>query len=478
MADLLKKTINNKSLFKAVYLTVTVFFSVQFLEYVSYVAIFIVLIWGCYLTISDVVSKRVKKVFLGKYFAVFLGLGVLSNILSIIGGYANSFGIVIGIGMLIVTAQFMYLFFANKDDKSQTAKLEIYSISKILFYIISVLNTIGFVLLIVFHQLIEIFSKRLIIYDNRYSGIYMNPNMGAYNCFICIVCGVILLNKTFCGSINKKSLKLYVAIPFMAISYLSLMLSASRGAVLILTVFISVLVAYYFFYTITHKKTAKRTVAVILSIVFVILTPVAFFKGTFSSLTSYIIEKDNINIGEKVKRKATDYNDELHTKSGKITFEHITGKDDGSGRVEIYKKSFNLFLQKPILGWGNGNVLLMGDTEKSTIENVLLQGDYKIFEAHNAYLTILSTGGILSFIVFMFCGAIILLIIFLSAKKSFLNATLFAFITACCAYAFVEPSMVFYPSFVVATIWFFMGNAVAIAKEQIPDKLINKKFLK
>ena len=86
----------------------------------------------------------------------------------------------------------MYIFIPSNREKKGRIEKEIYTVGKIYLYTTFILNIIGIILLVVFKGSL---GERIIIYDNRFTGVYINPNMGAFNCFLTIVFGGFITSK-------------------------------------------------------------------------------------------------------------------------------------------------------------------------------------------------------------------------------------------------------------------------------------------
>ena len=196
-----KSFLKNKSLFRMAFLTNVFFFSVHFLQYASYIGIVLLILWGIGLLIADIKNGNIKKVYFYKFFVLFLAIGVVSHIINLITGDGRAFPSVVGAVLLIITAIFMFLFVPNKDTKKGTIERELYYVAKIYFYSTLICNIVGIILLLVFKDSL---GERIIIYDNRFVGAYINPNMGAFDCFLSIASGLIISNKKFCSNIGKK----------------------------------------------------------------------------------------------------------------------------------------------------------------------------------------------------------------------------------------------------------------------------------
>ena len=482
MKDILKTSrslLENKSLFKVAYIITTFFFSVHFVQYLSYIAIVLLILWGIWLLIKDIAAKNIKKVYFWQYFTAFLAIGVLSHIINLIIGDGTLFGTAIGFVLLIITAQFMFLFFPKKDESLKNVRLEIYYIGKAIFLCTTICNIIGIIVLFIFKNSL---GDRIIIYDNRFTGAYINPNMGAFDCFLCITLGLIIINRSFCSKIDKKPLNLWLYIFGAVLAFFVLIITDSKGSLLALAVFLGIMTWIVLYKAISCNDFKNNVVKLVL--VVALLCSLPFMNTVCSPVMSCAVSHSKVEVKlPKNDNKTTEANkNQPDKKDDKITFEHQSGKKDGSGRVGLYKKSFEFFTEKPVLGWGCGNMLLKGnETKNNTIDNVKINFGTKLFEAHNGYLTLLSTSGVVGFLVFATIGFLILFAllkntVFVVKKKGIgETAFIFAIVVAFCAYAFVEPSLVYYPALVVAVLWLAIGYGFKLFSE---NKELNEKMPK
>ena len=89
--------------------------------------------------------------------------------------------------------------------------------------------------------------------------------------------------------------------------------------------------------------------------------------------------------------------------------------------------------------------------------------------------------GVVGFLVFATIGFLILFAllkntVFVVKKKGIgETAFIFAIVVAFCAYAFVEPSLVYYPALVVAVLWLAIGYGFKLFSE---NKELNEKMPK
>lgn len=448
-------------------LTNIYFFSVHFLQYLSYIGIVVLLVWGIAMLAYDVYHKNISKVYLYKFSLGFLAVGLVSHILNIVPKEESYFSTAVGVVLLLITAIFMLNFLPTYKEKKGRVSKEIYAVGKIYLYSTFFLNIVGIALLLVFKSSL---GERIIIYDNRFVGAYINPNMGAFNCFLTIVFCGFLTSTRFCKNIGKKKVNKVFANIAMALSYFVIAISDSKGALLALIAFLLVFCGFTVYRAIVRKKLRHLKYV---ALGFLMTAVVILAVNPCQQAMSYVV--NNTKVFSFSLSVSADENQKSvkETEKDEITFNHQEEKEkNGGGRLNLYKQSIEFFNQKPIFGWGAGNMLLMGEsTDVNTIDNLQIDLGSKIFEAHNGYLTILATSGIVGFAVFVALVGLALYVITKNNRYKILNggigktSIVSAAVISFLVYALVEPSLVYYPALSVATLWFFLGAGLQFAAE-------------
>ncbi len=473
-----KSFLENKSLFRIAFLTNVFFFSVHFLQYVSYVGVVLLILWGIGLVIRDIAKGTIKKTYFYKFSIIFLSLGVVSHAVNLVLPDGKIFPTIVGLVLLVITAIFMFLFMPNTDTKKGVIEKELYYVASVYYYSSIIINVVGIILLFVFKTTL---GERIIIYDNRFVGAYINPNMGAFCCFLAIVSGFLLSNKKFCANVGKKLLDKRICFFGMLLNYICIAISDSKGALLALTTLL-IFCSVFYIYKAKESPRKRHIISAFISVVMIFICVFAVVPcqklmtaGVNSEATSVVAS------AQSVTKTQSEQN------SGEITFDHESEKEkNGGGRITLWKQCLEFFEQKPILGWGCGNLLLMGEqTDANTIDNMKLDLGSKLFEAHNGYLTILATSGVLGFATFM--GLVLLAVVvilkntFLKVKHGGIGKTVFSTscVLALLVYALVEPSLVYYPTSVVSAFWFFMGASIkwSTENEQLPISVPTQKAI-
>ncbi|MCR5637162.1 MAG: O-antigen ligase family protein [Clostridiales bacterium] len=455
----LKYMLNSKSAFRICCLFSAFFQLITYLDYVFYAVTFVVFIWGIYLTAKSIfINGAFKK---AKYSSLILAMIVLSGATVIANITSPLLSTLITVSTAIINIVYLFLFFCDIKSDVNIIRKEIYIISKGLVYITSACAVVGLILLIVFHRAVWIGDRSLIIYENRFKGLYINPNPMAFASVTGILSCLILRCRGFLLKTGKKPIRIRWFLLAFGLNGLALMLSVSNSGILLLSCFIFGILCYILFAGNSFKSfftIVKKT------LLFLICCAVALFglltvRAGVNFSSGVLLSGEPIVSRELLAPTTEQYNSELQTDDGLITFEHINTTFD-SGRLKLYSKAVTSISETPVFGVGYGNILYNGFIKTG-----------KLFDYHNGYLTLAASNGIVFFAVFVIFGLLLAkrmtTVVFklkLQSSKSVLPF-LMCFIYGYCVYACVEPTMMFYPSYQVMFFWWILGCAFALVKD-------------
>ncbi len=457
---------NSASNFRKSYV-ITMFFGIlTHLDFLNYVGVVFLFFWGVFLLIKE--RENYKQMFAYKPALCFMGLGVLTCLANILSDFSSTF---VSVATLVITGFYLFLFFGAM--KEGEAKSELVFIAKWILRIIKVCTLIGLLLLLVFHKAIWIFDRCFIVFENRFEGIFINPNPQAFASFCGIFFCLILANKDFMKDAGDTPLALRKAIGGILLFSLSLFLSASNGAVLFLCVFLFVICVYYLFCgrgAFPLMEIIKKSVALCICAA-ALVSGVLAARGICESSVSSFLDATPYLEFECLKPTKKQYNSQKHSKGDKLTFKHIN-KNKDSGRLKLYNKAIKTFAKSPVLGVGYGNALKSGISKKGNLGSAGLSSLKKLTDYHNAYLTLLASAGALGFLAFFVFGWKVFRKQFHSIRKApfekrGISPLLFAFLCAYCVYACVEPTMLYYPTFVVVIFWEILAVAFSTRNKEV-----------
>ncbi len=447
---------NSTSAFRIAYILDLFLCSIGYINIWAEYGKVIFFLWGLSLfTNRYLLENNIKKV----NYSGWLILFILSNIITvIIRGYDEGIweSLLMALNMPIIFFMF-YGLHSEVSSHSGARKVfkELYVLCNILMWLTIVINIFSIVSLYAVGKSVTYSYGYLVIYENRFTGIYYNPNLMAFQSFCSMVCCHILTKKDFVYSVTGKyigKLKYAVILISAALNLAMILLSDSNATALIIICYILMTICYKFFAgrKLNFKLILRRcaALAVLLAVVTagVFVFRSAFQTGTTLTMPTQEKEEENTNVFE-------DEEDELN----KITFEHENTNLD-SGRITLFFQGVNVIKHHPFFGVGKGDITKYGNRYNN---NKMKYSDF-----HNGYLTIIVCSGFVGFALFAafagcLCKRMTALIFTLPMIKNDIFPCLFAFIFAYCVYALFEKTLVYEVSFMVTFFWLILGYATA-----------------
>ena len=265
----------------------------------------------------------------------YLTIGLILLFLCLLfSGVINKSIISIGGAFLILT----YIGIAILSQKYFISKKRIADALRLLLNLSALTSIIGIVEKILF----IIIGKP----THRIFSTYGNPNMtGAW--FGSMILIAVFLKYNYNDEAENKKLNFLLALMIS-----SLLLTESTGA------FIALLTSIGAYFLVEKNKEIKQCIIMIVTIIFIILAFV-FLQKSINSIT--VMDEVRISFGS---------------------------------RYDIWFGSIEMFLLKPLLGWGALGTLEHG------IEFMYNNGN--VIHSHNVWLTFLVSGGILAFSIYIF----------------------------------------------------------------------------
>ena len=236
---------NNRSNFRKCFI-INIFFSmISFVEFISYFFVVVLFFWGFYLLLKNYIrDKGFKEVYLWKDIALFFAMCLIGAVVQLSSGFICSF---INISTLIISAFYLFTFYGMHTEELADIKKELYTVCKAIIIVTTACAVIGFVLLAIFHKTIWIAGRHIIIYENRFEGIYINPNPHGFACFTGLFSCIIVTRSNLCKDINAKPVSKKLIIPCVILNSTALLLSDSNSSILILSSFLIGICCYGIF---------------------------------------------------------------------------------------------------------------------------------------------------------------------------------------------------------------------------------------
>lgn len=454
-----KEKLKDSSLFRKLYIADLFFCNIAFLQIPAYVLLVFLFVWGVGLVIYN---QRVNNTFFKLRFGLWIGAFLIFSLLSIVINFSAT--ILYSLIMLLHILVCFFVFYGMHTEPDFDFRSELYSIARFIVYVTTVANIIGIICLM-FGLTFEWYWIKFTIYENRFTGVYVNPNLLGFVSVVSMVCCHMLYKEKLMKSVNQPRVSKIWIFTCVATNLFSLILCDSNASLVLALAYAIVYIIYIFFADKTGLSASKIIFKIIaLVVVGAFLVSSALMLRTIcqtgfsvvlsktNSIISVIMGDDDITSGIS----STENNTTEEKKD--VTFGH-ENKNIDSGRFKLWKESINLFKISPIIGISNGNIVFYSEE----YSNGVLNYSYHKSDLHNGYLTILVSTGIIGFLLFGIFGFRFAKHsaqhLFLQ-KKTFRNDVypcLFAFLFAYLIYAMFEKALLYDISFMVMWFWLMMG---------------------
>lgn len=446
-----KELLKNPSKFRLSYLIVLFFCNIAFIQIPAYVCLVFLFIWGVYLVYRKIIKdKCFDRLRFGLWILAFLGINLLTMFINM------SMGFIYNIVMFLHICICFFIFYGIHTEKGLNPRAELYKVCKFIIYATTVFGVIGFILMmsgVRFEWELNVFIIKFIIFENRYTGVYINPNILGFISVVSIVCCQLVMKPDFLIKAKRTRVsRIWIAI-CLCVDLFSLILCDSNASFTLFVCYvIFTLVFIYFSSSARMKKRqfAIKTVAVLIAAVYVVFA--AFMvrsvcqRGFSQLVKSSKVDKEVVvTLNEKTNEEA-------------ITFTH-QNKNIDSGRLKLIKESFKLFQISPVFGISNGNIILY--SQKYLDGTLSLT--YHNSDIHNGYLTIVVSTGVIGFLIFAIWGLrfgkhiVVNLFKRQNAGSQDILPCLFAFCCGYLVYSLFEKALLYDVSFMVMWFWYMLG---------------------
>ena len=459
-----KEFFKNSSLFRIIYIIDLFCCMISFVQLLGYVMLPFLFFWGLWLVFYN---QRRYNTFFNMRFGIWIGAFMAVSLLGIIFNITLS-ALLSVVGLLHMFICF-FVFYGMHTEPDFNFKKELYFLAYFIAIATTILNTIGFFCLMFgvhFEWNYEDFYWiNFPLYENRFTGVFFNPNLLGFLSVVGIVCCHILHKDTFVHDLGKpKSNRVFLAACGVT-NVFSLILSDSNAAFVLALGYVLIYVVYMFF-DVKRKFSPSKLFLRILTLIVVcaVITGASMaFRTVFKAGFAVVNAKTNaivdVLFNDKQIIDEIENDQEIEEGvNGEASFEHENTNID-SGRFEMWDEGISLFKLSPVIGISYGNIVYYS----GEYLNGVLQFDYNHYDLHNAFLTILVSTGAIGALLFCIFG---FRVAKHSAQHLFLQKTsyrydvfpcLFAFLSAYMFYAFFEKALLYDVSFLVMWFWLFMG---------------------
>ena len=443
---------SNTSVFRIAFVIDLILCQIGYIAIPSIAAAVIIFIWGLSLFVRKYI---VEKNFLNVNYFGWLLAFIASNIITVIiqgydRGIWESIGIIINMPIIFFMLYGVHTEARTVEGRKKIYK-EIYALCSIMLWLSLIINIISLISLYMVGRSVSYSFGYLVVYENRFTGIYYNPNLMAFTSFCALFCCHILWQGDFSEKTSGKPMtkrRRAVIILSAGINLAVIFLTDSNAAMLIIVCYIIIYICYRLFGGKDLKLLyAVKRIAALLALFVVIFVGIFAVRIFVQTSTTHTMSSpaESSNVFE-------DSDDELN----KITFEH-QNKNLDSGRIKLFKQGINVIKHHPVFGVGKGEITKYGNRYN---DNKMKYSDF-----HNGYLTVIVCSGFVGFALFLgfaVCLGKRMVFDLFSVRptiKSDIFPCMASFIAAYCIYAFFERTMVYDVTFMVEFFWLVLGYA-------------------
>ena len=467
-----KKAVLDTSLFRRSYVICLFCSNISFVLIPAYLVLVFLFFWGIFLLIYN---ERKYHTVLKTRYGLWLLAFVLTSLITVIIHLASTFLYnAYNLIMVIHLAMCFFLFYSVHTEKHLNFRRELYSICRFIVYCSTVLGIFGLMFLMA-EISFEVLWFKFIVYENRFDGMFVNPNQLGFIAVVAIFCCHMLLKKDFISISGRERVSRIWIGSCVAVNAISLLLCDSNGAMILMIGYAIFFVIYKMFGSeskFTVKQIVTKSLAclgaglvIVTSLFFVRnITQAGFVQIMKSTSESTIISEDSLT-------------DQIIHDEAVVTFEH-ENKNLDSGRLKLWEQAATMFIQHPILGIGKGNIYEYGN--RLFEDGIKFSKSYGMLapimtDFHNGYFTILICSGVVGFVLFCIFGLRFLKHITIhvfrdiSLHESVLPC-MFSFLCTYLIYSFIEIGLLFNINFMVIFFWLIVGYISCFLVKYEPDR--------
>lgn len=441
----------NISIFRVVYLCSMFLGSFFFVEPIGHAIKYLSLVWAFIIIYHYYVKpRRFMQILHVRWLILFLFTTLVTAVIHIMDNFFLNILL-----LLHAVVCFFVLFGMHTERNKRRVRKELYIVTSIILFASTVAMIASFAVLpLGASEMKFLYSTyKFVIYENRFTGIFINPNLLGFYGVLALVSAHILSKEELYNNIGKViKFPKWSLIIASVINLAGIFMSDSNGSIMLLAGYILGVALYRLLGgkpLLNIPKLLLRFLA--LALVAVISVGVLLSaRSLVNKSASYIMN----NVNQAVEQKDDKPSSKPKTNANIVTFAHENENLD-SGRLALLEKAVAIFYNYPILGVGKENIVLYGER--------LLDKGLKYSDLHNGYLTILVSNGLVGFVLFVgfavSLGRQSIKSLFLE-KKNLKNSPypcLFAFVFSYCIYAVIEKTLLWEHTFMVAIFWYMLG---------------------
>lgn len=452
-----KKAVLDTSLFRRSYIICLFCSNISFVLIPAYAVLAVLFIWGVFLMIYN--ERRyhtILKTRYGAWLVAFLLSSTITCIIHLADSFLyNAYNVI----MLLHVALCFFVFYGVHTEKHLNFRRELYSVSRFIVYITTVLGVMGLAFLMAKISF-EVLWFKFIIFDNRFDGMFANPNQLGFVNVCAIFCCHMLLKKDFIAISGRERVSRIWIGSCVAINAISLILCDSNGALMLMICYAIFFLIYKMFGSerkLKVRQVLTKSAACLVLGAFIVAALFFVRNVTQAGFVQIMKSSEPVRIAEDVP-------DIIVGEEAVVTFEHENTNID-SGRFKLWQQAAKMFMQNPIMGIGKGNVYEYGN--RMFEDGIRFSKGYGILapimtDFHNGYITIIICSGIIGFLFFSIFGLrlfkhVTVHVFRSDGLKESVLPCMYAFLCAYLVYSFIEVGLLYNINFMVAFFWLILG---------------------
>lgn len=459
--DRVKAVLRDSSLFRRSYIICLFLCNVSFIQLGAYAILPFLFVWGIGLLIYNEIKKHtILKTRFSIWLLLFLFFTTVTALIHITDNFLYNLVIEFHFGICF------FLFYSVHTEKHLNFRRELYSVCRFMVYFTTVMGVIGLSFLMAGISF-EVFWVKFIVYENRFTGFYTNPNILGFVSCVAIFCCHMLLKKDFIAISGRDRVSRIWIVTCLMINLISLLLCDSNASMVLMIVYVVIFVIYKFFGTerqFSVKQVMLKGLSCLLAGLFIV-GALVFVRFVFQKGFSQVMYSADAAFEIVASHEKDAVEEDVLSATNRITFSH-QNKNIDSGRIRLWKQAAAMFKDSPVFGIGKGNVYSYGQEK---FENGIAFSDLygKWLAAfstdfHNGYATLLVCSGVLGFLAFAVFGIRLFIHVVPHVfkeqnLKESIFPPMFSFACAYLVYAFFEKALLFDISFTVVFFWMVLG---------------------
>lgn len=468
-----KKALTDISLFRRSYIICLFCSNISFVLIPAYLVLVFLFFWGVFLMVyNEFRYHTVRRTRYGMWLLAFVLTSFVTAAVHLASTFLyNAYNLI----MLLHVAICFFVFYSVHTEKRLNFRRELYSICRFIVYMTTVLGVAGLAFLMA-EISFEVLWFKFIIFDNRFDGMFINPNQTGFIAVTAIFCCHMLMKKDFIAISGRERVSRIWIGSCVAVNAISLLLCDSNGAMVLMIGYAIFFVIYKMFGSeskFSVRQIVTKSAACLLLGVFIVAA-VFFVRNITQAGFVQIMKstKPTVIVSDSITDKIV--NDEAV-----VTFEH-ENKNLDSGRFKLWQQAAKMFLENPIIGIGKGNIYEYGN--RMFEDGIKFSKSYGALapimtDFHNGYITILVCSGVVGFVLFCIFGLRfakhITIHVFRddSLSESVLPC-MYSFLCSYVIYSFIEVGLLYNINFMVLFFWLILGYTSCFLVKYEPDRTL------